>query len=215
MRITAFLFALLCCLTVNAQKEKKQKFIVLSPALLNYYLPTPQLGYGVALNKGWSVLGEVTYGAHKDHLADKENLKIFRLSGEIKRFLHPEIHKTYVAFQSYYAYRSFHTKRGSYGTKEGRYFNYGPADIRTPALGYALKLGREESIGRKFYLDGFIGAGGRFTFCKFKTDMITELIPDGQIFPCNPHWSYGDYYFNYPKHVFDLYAGIRLGFRLP
>ena len=126
--------------------------------------------------------------------------------------MHPEIRKSYLAVQLYYAQRNFHRDRGSYITRNDKIFNYRQSDIKTPALGYAVKIGRQEFIGRHFFLDGFIGGGGRFTFCRFKAGNVYEAL-NTNIFTCYTAWANEDYYYNYPKHVFDFYLGIRVGYR--
>lgn len=215
MRIAAFLFALLGCVTVSAQKVQKQKFVVLSPALLNYGLVAPQVGYGVDLNDRWSVLGEFAFGARSKYLY-VQNVSIYRLSGELKWFPQPDIRKSNIAFQLYYAQRSAQIDNGSYLTRDHKIFNYQDGKIHSPALGYAVKLGRQETIGksRRFFLDGYIGAGGRFFSNHITAQNVAEVksIYDSNI-GCVKLGPNDDFHFNYPKHVFDFYLGIRVGYR--
>jgi len=191
-----------------------QKYsITLSPAILSFKHPVPQVGFGMDLGQRWNLLAEFA-GAHfSDSRLSLNDIKMYRFSGELKWFVSPEGKRSYLSVQQAFTFRQTEKETtGGYYTKEGTLVQYARASLSSPIYSYAVKFGRQFTISRHIFLDLFVGMGGRVIDTRYQPENLkftTEQIP----MKCLIGFRSDDaYLYNYRLHRFHVPMGFRLGY---
>lgn len=215
------LLLLLCLPTlIQAQKSLGQDSIskvsvVISPALFVPVSVAAQGGIQCRISKRWSVLTEFAYPTfYPDN--DYEKINYWRSGIEFK-FHAPksEIQGRYYSLQVNYLYRKLLEEDENIAHRKDGEYRYDMAEIRSPVLSLALKLGVELNAKKKrSFADVFLGMGVRRVFNKYTTKNLRLTSIDRA--PDNFEWIFPDegWRFDYPLTRFHFTAGLRFGFRL-
>jgi hypothetical protein len=187
--------------------------VVVSPTLFVPVSVAAQLGIQWRFSNKWSILFEGAYPTFYPSNTEFEEVRYWRAGAEGKYTLSasPMVRK-YVGLQVNYLYRTLtENNTGRYYTKTNTYA-YSHANINSPVLSSALKLGIEIPAGKRAYFDAFVGAGLRMVKTSYTTEsaLVTSIEPKTQNF-----FQYDDaWLFNYTLLRFHATAGFRFGFRL-
>ena len=187
--------------------------VAISPALFVPVSVAVQAGIQWRFNNKWSLLVEGAYPTFYPSNTEYEEVKYWRAGAEIKYTLKasPAVRK-YVGLQMNYLYRTLtENNTGRFYTKTNTY-SFTHADINSPVLSSAIKLGIEIPAGKRAYFDAFIGAGLRSVRTTYTTEsaLVTSIEPKTiNIFDFDDAWQ-----FDYTLLRLHATAGFRFGFHL-
>jgi hypothetical protein len=217
--ISALLFV---NLSAHAQQDSfllQRISVVISPALLSSYNIVAGLQTGVQyrFNEKWSGVSEIAFPVQNSNSLRIESVRYLRIGAEIKRFGNNNMrrHKRYFSLQTRYAFRRWQEVSDDYYYERkilDSVVFYDKANIKTPVLSMALKLGLEFHLGRRFMIDWFSGAGARTIFTTYKK-------VEGARRELKPLRARGGFVisavdYNYTVTRFHYVSGFRLGYSL-
>lgn len=194
------------------QDSARKVSVLVSPALFVPVSVAAQLGLQTRINKRWGFLAEGAYPTFTPKNTTYEEIRYWRAGLEVKYYLPKKRIARYISLQNNYLFRELTENEGGVFYTKNETFAYGRADIQSPVLSSAIKLGLEVPLGKRTYVDLFAGAGLRFIFTKYAASgvLVTSIEPTKQSF-----WRFDDAWaYNYTLKRIHATAGFRFGFLL-
>lgn len=206
-----FVFACIFLLSGDLFSQEKKFALTVSPAVLSFISLTPQVGAEYYFTDRWSLGTEFCYAAPRELKTNFDRTRLFRTGVELKRFLATRRNRAYLSFQSAYTIRNMTDTDSGFFHMKTDGAKYRSADIHSPILSFAVKLGLQKSLGESFFLDIFFGMGSRTIFTRYDAEnIIPAVIPERRgwytIIP--------SYQRNYTITTFHMPVGLKFGFRL-
>ena len=184
----------------------------ISPVLVN--VPSVELGFQFGLQyhiRNWSFGAELAFPFQKsnDHYID---MQYRRWGAEIKNFLGKE-KQNYLSLQFNYAQRNFRDSSPGRFFRKAVYdaYDYRSASISSPILNTTFKVGREMRLGKKFFVDGFVGLGVGVVTTEYKN--IEGFEPVDRISFIEHFGIYSAHRYDKTKTRIHIAAGARLHYR--
>ncbi|MDQ6608284.1 MAG: DUF3575 domain-containing protein [Bacteroidota bacterium] len=198
---------------VVGQDSSSRFSVVLSPALFIPVSVAAQVGVQYKITRRWSALAEAAFPTFYPNNTDYEKISYWRTGVEMKyQRKRANFSNTYVSLQINYLFRKLVDRdQGFYYTKT-QTFSYHNATISTPVISSAIKIGAELALGKRTFIDAFIGGGSRAIFTRYSPEktFVTSTEPQKQDFlKFDNAWL-----FNYTLIRLHFTAGLRFGLRL-
>lgn len=215
LRLLLFFCLALSGVLVSGQSFKKYAFTI-TPTLLPIGNVAVSPGFQFRVNSRYSLITEVAIPLTHIATGNYQEAHFFRVSTEIKYYLHKPLDGKFVGLKIGYASRRFLDKdSGKYrnhffGDKE---FLYSSAKINSPFVFATAKWGREIIDWKKFYLDYFVGVGVKLITTAYDAENVSSspvhiTVKDPKIFKDWPSWEFDR---NYVRINGSL--GFRVGIR--
>jgi len=137
--------------------------ITLSAALFPYQLGI-QPGFQFRLGRKYDLISEFAFSLTSRGNNNYEEAHFFKLSTELKYYPQLAFGGSYFSFQAGYIYRRFQANDSGWYWKSNDpdATGYSSAKFKAPVIFAVVKLGREMSLGKNFFLDVFLGLGARY-----------------------------------------------------
>lgn len=167
MRIALFLLFCLCFTREIFAQDKlngssQKSAITMSAAIFPYKLGL-QPGFQFKLGKRLDFVTECGFSLGGRGNNQYDETHFFKLAGELKYYSKQSVGR-YLSLQTGYIGRKFQSKdSGWYWRKDSSDASgYSSALVKSPVLFAAIKIGKEITVGDKFFLDFFLGVGARY-----------------------------------------------------
>jgi hypothetical protein len=208
--LTPFLLSLLSCAVSFGQD--KSFAITISPTFLSFRTITLQPGLEYYFADRWAAAAQFCFASPPDARTGFEKVKLFRTNFEIKRFGSRTSNTGYVSLNtSYFTREIVAPDSGEVYLKNNNAAMFYDANIRSNILSFAIKFGREISVGQRLFLDVYLGLGDRVIFTRYdaaRMSPLTQPYRRGRIAPVP------SYMYNYTIHRFHCPVGLGAGWRL-
>ena len=174
LKFVMFFGFLFIMVTSNAQTEKKGSFALTATfPFLSAQSVGIQPGFAYNFNNSWQVITEIGVPLKRTTESDFEKFALLRVQTEVKYFGKNFRYKnSYVSLQAGYLFRNLaNNDSGVYFHKQTyreKIIVYSSATATSPVLFSALKIGIENQLLKKYFLDWSFGIGVRSVKTSYK-----------------------------------------------
>lgn len=141
-----------------------------------------QPGFQVRLGKRLGLMFDFGFTLSNRGNNMYNEMHFFKLASELKCYSRYSITGSYFSLQAGYIHRKFQANDSGwfYRKDSSDASGYSSANINSPVLFTAVKIGREMSFGEKFFLDVFLGIGARYIRTGYEAKDVHPIHVGGE-----------------------------------